>query len=83
MPKLSNIDTFNKTKYIHDNKGNQGYEYHSNLLNKVLSQEMFANPINDIAFRQIERLFENLIDAVKSIKLHYAFAFDKNSKLIN
>ena len=44
---------------------------------------MFANPINDIPFRQIERLIENLIDSVKSIKLHYAFAHDKNSKLIN
>lgn len=83
MPKLKNITTFNKTQHIHDNIGNQGFDYHRNLLHKVVSQEMFANPINDIPFRQIERLIENLIDSVKSIKLHYAFAHDKNSKLIN
>lgn len=83
MPKLKNVDTFNRVKHIYDKKTGYGYEYHNNLLNKVLSQEMFANPVNDIPFRQIERIYEYLIDAVKSIKLHYAFAYDKNSKLIN
>ncbi len=44
---------------------------------------MFANKLNDIPLRQIERLIEHLIDAVKQIKLQYAIAFPKNSKKIN
>lgn len=82
MPKLTYIDTFRKTDHIHDLYTNQGYDYHQNLLNKVVSQEMFANPVNDIPLRQVERLIEHLIDAVKDIKLTYAFAFPKNSKII-
>jgi hypothetical protein len=44
---------------------------------------MFANPVNDIPLRQIERLIEHLVDNVKQIKLQFAFAYDKNSKNIN
>lgn len=83
MPKLTYLDTFKKTNNIHDHYTNQGYEYHQNLLKKVVSQEMFANPVNDASYRQIERLFEHLIDAVKQIKLAYAFTFIKqNAKYI-
>lgn len=83
MPKLKYIDTFKTYDHIYDNFTSKGYEYHSNILNKVLSSEMFANPANDIPFRQFERLIEHLVDAVKQIKLQYAFAYHKNSKLIN
>lgn len=83
MPKLNSVDTFRTHEHLYDSFTSKGYDYHSNILNKVISSEMFANPVNDIPFRQIERLIEHLIDAVKQIKLQYAFAYDKNSKLIN
>ena len=84
MPKLKYIDSFHEEeKHLYDNYTNEGYDYHRNLLNKVVSQEMFANKLNDIPLRQIERLIEHLIDAVKLIKLQYAIAFPKNSKKIN
>ena len=82
MPKLKYIDSFHE-EHLYDNYTNEGYDYHRNLLNKVVSQEMFANKLNDIPLRQIERLIEHLIDAVKQIKLQYAIAFPKNSKKIN
>lgn len=85
MPKLKNIDSFSE-HYSHiydDHLDTLGYEYHRNLLKRVLSGEMFANPLNDIPFRQVERLIEHLVDNVKQIKLQYAFVHDKNSKAIN
>lgn len=84
MPKITYINSFkDEEKHIFDNYTNLGYQYEHNLLNKVVSQEMFANPINDVPYRQIERLLENLVNQVKQIKLQYAIALPKNSKLIN
>ena len=52
MPKLKYIDSFHKEeKHLYDNYTNEGYDYHRNLLNKVVSQEMFANKLNDIPLR--------------------------------
>lgn len=85
MPRLKNITSYSEP-YSHlydDFADTSGYEYHQNMLKRVVSSEMFGNPINDIPFRQIERLMEHLVDQVKQIKLHFAFAFDKNSKRIN
>jgi hypothetical protein len=85
MPRLKNVDSFySQCSHIHDDfLKTKGYEYHSNLLKRVVSNEMFANPVNDIPLRQIERLIEHLVDNVKQIKLQFAFAYDKNSKNIN
>jgi hypothetical protein len=44
---------------------------------------MFANPLNDIPLRQIERLIEYLVNSVKLIKLQYNIALPKNSKQLN
>ena len=49
----------------------------------VVSPELFGNKLNDTNYRQIERCYEFLINAVRQIKLTFAFAFDKDSKLIN
>ena len=85
MPRLKNITSFSD-QYNHqydDFLDTGGYEYHRNILKRVVSPEMFGNPLNDTPLRQIERLIEHLVDNVKQIKLHYAFTFDKNSKRIN
>lgn len=84
MARLKYIDSFTEDeKHVFDNYKNLGYHYEGNLLNKVVSQEMFANTLNDIPMRQIERLIERMVNEVKQIKLHYAIALPKNSKLIN
>ena len=84
MSRINGLDSFNERKeHIYDDYKHLGYAYERNILRHVLSPEIFANPLNDTPMRQIERLFENLINAVRKIKLHYAITFDKNSKLIN
>lgn len=84
MPKIKNLTTFNyKYKHINDDFRNQGYHYERHILQNVISPELFGNPVNDTPMRQIERLIEYLINAVRQIKLTYAIAFQKNSKNIN
>lgn len=74
-----NIDSWHdETKHFMDIKRNVGYDYHGNLLNKVISPELNANPLQDTNYRQIERLIEWLIDNVKRIKLTYAIALEKD-----
>lgn len=82
--RLSNVNDFKyKEHHMFDNYTGLGYKYEHNLLNKVVSKEMFANPLNDIPLRQLERLIEYLVNSVKMIKLHYNIALPKNSKQLN
>lgn len=84
MPRLKYITSFSeKEDHIYDDYKNLGYDYKHHILKNVLSPELFGNPINDILFRQIEKLFEELIQQVKQIKLSYAYTYDKNAKNIN
>ena len=84
MAKLHQIKSFDeKVIHVHDNYTGLGYNYERNLLKNVVSQELFANPLNDIPMRQIEKLMEDLVNEVKNIKLQYAIALPKNSKLLN
>lgn len=82
--RLSNVSDFNYRKHHQfDNYTGLGHKYEQDLLNRVVSKEMFANPLNDIPLRQIERLIEYLVNSVKMIKLHYNIALPKNSKQLN
>ena len=84
MARIVDIDSFDEMyNHINDDYKNQGYKYERHILQNVLSQELFGNPINDTAYRQIERLIEYLINSVRRIKLTYAIAFDKYAKNIN
>lgn len=83
MPKINSITTFDQTLHIYDHNRQLGHEYHQDILHRMMSKEMLANPANDIIYRQFERLIERLIDTVKHIKLQYAFAYDKNDLNIN
>ena len=71
-------DWHEESLHFMDVKRDNRYNYHGQLLNKVISPEITANPKHDINYRQIERLIEWLIDSVKRIKLTYAIAVDKN-----
>lgn len=84
MPKIKGLESFSEVKdHIYDNYTNLGFDYHRNIMRLVSSPELFANSLLDTPLRQIERMFETAIDAVRKVKLHYAISFPKNSKLIN
>lgn len=84
MPRIKNLDSFTEyTDHMYDNTKSDGYAYERHILMNVLSPEVFGNTLNDTNYRQIERLFEYLINAVRQIKLTFAVAFPKNSKHIN
>lgn len=84
MAKIKDIIQFDEEIYhINDNLENKGFKYEQHILQNVISPELAANPLNDISYRQIERLIEYLINSVRIIKLTYAYMFPKNSKLIN
>lgn len=85
MPKIYGLESFSEKKeHIYDDFKNQGYNYSENgIIHRVVSPELLANSLNDSILRSIELMFENLINAVRKIKLHYAITFPKNSKLIN
>ena len=82
--RIKNINSFDDyEKHAFDNYTGLGYQYERHLLNRVISPELFGNPINDIPLRQIERLMETLVNQVKRIKLSFAFALGKNAKNLN
>lgn len=85
MPRINNLDSFSQVKdHFYDNYKNLGYRYDKyGMLRCAVSPELFANTLNDAGFRQIERMFECMINAVRKIKLHFAITFPKNSRLIN
>ena len=84
MPLLKNHTPIEEVvNHINDDYKNLRYNYERHILQNVVSPELFGNALNDVPYRQIERLSEYLINAVRSIKLTYASAFPKNSKLIN
>lgn len=42
---------FYQEEHFNDKLTNLGFDYERNIMRKSLSQEMFANPINDIPIR--------------------------------
>lgn len=84
MAKFKFTDSFFETELNQfNNYTNLGYDYRNNIMKNVLSEEMFANPANDVPIRQLERMVEFLVDQVKRIKLEYNFTLPKNSRLLN
>ena len=84
MPKFKYIDKLHDAEnHTYDDYKNLGYNNIHHILKNVLSPELFGNPLNDINYRQIEKLFEHLIDAVKQIKLTFAYTYPKNNKNLN
>jgi len=84
MAKFKYFDNFFESEqHFNDNYTNLGYKFDSNIMKNVLSNEMFANPMNDVPIRQLERLIEFLVHQVKRIKLEYDFTMPKDSKNLN
>ena len=84
MTRFKYINSFTeKEDHMYDDYKNLGYNYKHHILKNVISPELFANPMKDVMFRQIEKLFEFLIDSVKQIKLAYAYTYPKNATNLN
>ena len=84
MPIVKSIKSFTAlTDHIYDHFTSRGYAYERHILQNVVSPELFGNKLNDANYRQIERCYEFLINAVRQIKLTFAFAYEKDSQLIN
>ena len=84
MPRFTQITSFNEEEHhIYDNYRNLGYNYEHHIFKNVLSPKLFGNPINDILYRQLEKLIEHLVNAVKQIKVSVSYIHDKHAKNLN
>ena len=84
MPRIKELKHFNEKKdHFYDDYKNLGYDWKRNIMRNVLTPEIFANPMNDTLFRQVERLFELLIDMARQVKLQNALTYPKDSELLN
>jgi hypothetical protein len=70
--------------HAQDKLSNLGYKYWENgILNRVISRELFSNPIQDVPFRQIERLIESLVNTAKQVRIQFSIAHDKDTIFVN
>jgi len=83
--KLNKVRSFKwHQKHAQDNFTNLGYRYwEKGILNRVISRELFSNPIQDTPFRQIERLIEYLVNTAKQVRIQFSIAHDKDTILVN
>lgn len=71
-------------KHAQDKMRNLGYRYWENgILNRVISRELFSNPLQDRPFRQIERLIEQLVNTAKQVRTQFSVAHEKDTIFIN
>jgi hypothetical protein len=71
-------------KHAQDKLRNMGYKYwEKGVLNRVLSRELFSNPIQDVPYRQIERLIVQLVNTAKQVRTQFSIAHDKDTIYIN
>lgn len=63
---------------------NTGYDYSSNLMERVLSSYMFKNPIiKEFLNMHIKPIIIKYIDGVKYLRIFYNFAVPKDYDKIN
>ena len=73
----------NSAKHLSDNYLNLGYAYQGKILQKMTSQELWANPRLKPLFAQLEGMINFILEQVKYIKKHMSIAHDKNSVNVN
>ena len=75
MARLNKIENLHeKSDHAFDIYKNLGYNYNSQMLSKVISPELFGNPLNDTPLRQIEKLMQELVNQVERIKFEEAWS---------
>ena len=73
----------NSAKHLSDNYLNLGYPYQGKILQKMTSQELWANPRQKPLFAQLEGMIAFILEQVKYIKKHMSIAHDKDSVNVN
>lgn len=83
--KLNKVRSFKwYQKHAQDDITNLGYRYwEKGILNRVISRELFSNPLQDRPYRQIERLITNLVNVAKQVRTQFSIAHDKDTIYIN
>jgi hypothetical protein len=72
-----------QAKHINDVFLNLGYDYRGNILKNGTSPELWANPLQTPMYGRLEGMILFLLENVKNIKKHFAFAIDKDNLNIN
>ena len=70
-------------KHLNDNFKNLGFQYQGKILSKTLSHQMYANPIQQYNYLQLEKMIIFLINKVKMIKKSFSIAHSKDDLNIN
>lgn len=85
MAKLNKKRSFRESqKHSQDVIKNMGYRYwERGILNRVISKELFSNPVHDAIYDAIDQIFINLVNNVKQIRTQFSIAHDKDTIFIN
>ena len=73
----------NSAKHINDSYLNLGYDYRGRILQKMTSNELWANPMQKSHFGQLESIINFILEQVKFIKKHFSIAHDSKTLNIN
>jgi hypothetical protein len=68
-----------QAKHLNDSYSNLGYDYRGNILRKMTSPELWANPLQISFYEQLEAIIIFLIEQVKYIKKTFSIAHHKES----
>jgi hypothetical protein len=68
-----------QAKHFNDQFLHLGYDYHSKILKKMTSSEIWGNPMQISLIGQIEMLITYILEETKMIKKWMSIAHDKNT----
>lgn len=85
MAKLNKKKSFREHQnHAQDYFTNLGYKYwEKGVLNRVVSKELFSNPVQDKIYEAIDNIFIYLVNTTKQIRTQFSIAHDKDTILIN
>lgn len=72
-----------QAKHFNDVFLNLGYDYKENILKKGTSPELWANPLQNTGYTQIESMIVFVLEHSKFVKKWFSIAHDKNTTKIN
>lgn len=80
---LTRVSLFDSVRHRNDKGLQLGYDYSNTLFEKSISNYFYGEKKRVSIIKNIENLYVNLIDSVKSIKKTFFIAIEKNSRNIN
>lgn len=70
---------YNQARHFNDQFKNLGYNYRGNILKKMTSPELWANPMQKPFYARMEAMIDFIIEQVKYIKKTFSIAHSKDS----